>query len=310
MPPKAESPLLFEWLGLWFSSFMNYVFVIVSGYVYYAMRFERGKYERFLPFLWNKTKRLIIPAIFISIVWIIPICVYALNFSTKDVFINFVLGVFPRQLWFVLMLFWVFIIFAPVAKLIDKHFIIGILFVGFCYLVGKFGGKLTGGVNYYRILDGFQYVVYFWLGFSLRKYGIGRLLKIPAVCWIVINVFMIIFKEYIIRIEMPHMIDTAVNLAVPLLVQLSGGMMAFMVLQKLLMKFNPQGRFLSLVSKYGFPIFMIHEQFIYLAVIWYEGKLNPYVFSLITYIWVIALSLVIAYLLGKTKITRFLIGMK
>ena len=308
--PQAESPFIFEWLGMWFSSFMNYTFVIVSGYVYYAMRFEKGKYENYYHFIWNKTKRLIIPAIFISVIWIIPICLYTLDFTINDVIINFALGVFPRQLWFIFMLFWVFVIFAPFAKLVNKNFLLGVLFVGCCYLVGKFGGKLIGGVNYYRILDGFQYVVYFWIGFCLRKYGIDMLLKIPSICWIAVNIGFIIFKEYIMNVEMPYIFDVAINLIVPLLVQISGGMMAFMVLQKLLLKYNPQGKIISAFSKYSFPIFMIHEQFIYLAVIWYEGKMNPYVFSLITFIWVISISFIIAYLLGKNKITRFLIGMK
>ncbi len=308
--PILESPKVFEWLGIWFSSFMNYAFVIVSGYVYYAMRFENGKYEKFLPFIWNKVKRLIIPAIFVSVIWIIPICIFALDFSIKEIVINFALGVFPRQLWFVFMLFWVFMIFAPLAKFADKNFILGVFFVGGCYLIGKFGGRLTNDVNYYRFLDGFQYVIYFWIGFCLRKYGISKLLKIPSVCWLAVNICMIIFKEYIMNVEMPHLLDVATNLVIPPLVQISGGMMAFMVLQKLLLKFNPQGKIISLFSKFSFPMFMIHEQFIYLAVIWYEGKINPYVFSLVTFVWVIIISFTVSYLLGKNKITRFLIGIK
>lgn len=103
--PRGESPLLFEWLNIWFSSFMNSTFVMVSGYIYYTMRFERDKYQKYWSFVVNKIKRLIVPTIFISVIWIIPICVYVFGFSTSDIIYNFVLGVLPRQLWFLLMLF-------------------------------------------------------------------------------------------------------------------------------------------------------------------------------------------------------------
>ena len=306
----AFSPRIFEWIGTWFSSFMNYTFVIVSGYVYYAMRFEKEKYTKFFPFVANKAKRLLLPAAFISVLWIIPICMLVLDFGWKDIFYNFALGVFPRQLWFVFMLFWVFVIFAPFAKRINKSFILGLLFVGLCYLVGRFGIKITGGVNYYRIFDGFSYVVYFWVGFCLRKYGLHLLLKIPSLVWLAFNVIMIILQKFIIGLELPKLLSTASNLIVPLLVQLSGSMMAFMILQKILLKYKPKSKFLTVFAKYSFPIFMIHEQFIYLAVVWYEGKINPYVFPIITFVWVMVLSFVICYLLGKFKTTRLLMGMK
>lgn len=310
IPPHGDPPLVFELLNIWFASFMNSTFVMVSGYIYYAMKFEMGKYQKYGSFIANKAKRLIVPTIFISTVWIIPICVYALEFRTSDIIHNFVLGVFPRQLWFLLMLFWVFIIFAPFAKIIEKHFILGVLLVGGCYLFGKFGIKFTGGINYYRVFDGFQYILYFWVGFCLRKYGIRYLIKIPAIVYLALNIGTIVLSRMIVDIELPHMLDTILNLVIQPLVQLVGGMMAFMVLQKLLIRFQKRNKVLEFFTKHSFTVFLIHEQFIYLAVIWYEGTMSPYLFSLVTFAWVLPASMGVSFLLEKTKITRFLIGMK
>ncbi len=303
-------PAIFEWLGIWFATFMNYAFVIVSGYIYYAMRFEHGKYQNFGRFVQNKAQRLLLPMAFISFIWVIPISIAVLNFGINDVIYNFLLGVFPRQLWFILMLFWVFVIFAPLAKLADKNFFLGVLCVIVFLFIGKFGSKLTGGVNYYRIFDGFSYVIYFYVGFCLRKYSVKIFLKIPSVVYLLANILFIALNEILNTLSFPHLIDTALNIGKAVLLGLSGGLMAFVVLQKLLLRFNGENKVMNLFSKYSFTIFMIHEQFIYLAVVWYEGKVDSYIFPLLTLLWVVPASLGISYLLGKTKVTMFLIGMK
>lgn len=289
---------------------MNPTFVLVSGYIYYAMRFERGKYQKYWPFVANKSKRLIVPTIFISVVWVIPVCVYAFGFTLSDIIHNFVLGVLPRQLWFLLMLFWVFVLFAPFAKIINKHFSLGVLFVGICYFIGKFGGKFTDGINYYRVLDGFQYILYFWVGFCLRKYGIQYLMKIPVLVYFALNIGTIVLNRFLVAVELPHVLRIIVDLAIPALIQLTGGIMAFIVLQKVFFRFQKENKALNFFTKYSFTVYLIHEEFIYLAVIWYEGMISPYLFPLVTFVWVLPASIGVSYLLQKTKITRFLIGMK
>lgn len=310
IPPHGKPPLVFELLNTWFASFMNSTFVMVSGYIYYAMKFERGKYQKYWPFIANKVKRLIVPTIFISVVWIIPICVYALEFTTPEIINSFALGIFPRQLWFLLMLFWVFVIFAIIDKIINKHFVLGALLVCGCYLFGKFGAKLTDGINYYRIFDGFQYIFFFWVGFCLRKYGIQYLIRMPVIIYLAFNIGTITLSRLIDNIELPHMLDTIKNIVIPPLVQLVGAMMAFVVLQKVLIQFKQGNKALDFFAKHSFTVFLVHEQLIYLAVIWYEGKISPYLFPIVTFAWVLPVSIGASLLLEKTRITRFLIGMK
>ena len=79
------------WLGNWFvgnpvfsapalaglSGWLNSVhisgFALVSGYIFYFQKYENGKYGAFKPFVINKAKRLLIPYVFITLIWIIPI---------------------------------------------------------------------------------------------------------------------------------------------------------------------------------------------------------------------------------------------
>lgn len=121
--------------------------------------------------------------------------------------------------------------------MIEKHFGWGIFFVGLCYLIGKFGGEFTGGIDHYRILDGFQYILYFWAGFCLRKYGLRYLMKIPTIIYLALNIGTIFLNKLLTDMELPHMLGIIRNLFIPALVMLVGGMMAFVTLQKLFIKF-------------------------------------------------------------------------
>ena len=55
------------------SNFHVYAFVLVSGYIFYYLKYEKGKYGKFIPFIKNKAKRLLVPYIFTCIIWIVPI---------------------------------------------------------------------------------------------------------------------------------------------------------------------------------------------------------------------------------------------
>ena len=91
------------WKGTWFtvidpselstgltllSDFMNsfhiFAFALASGYLFYYLKIEQGKYEKFQSFLIGKTKRLIVPYVFVCIIWVIPIVSFALHFTRKS----------------------------------------------------------------------------------------------------------------------------------------------------------------------------------------------------------------------------------
>ena len=50
----------------WLNTFHIYGFTLASGYIYYHIRYEKGRYDRFIPFVLNKAKRLLIPYYFIN----------------------------------------------------------------------------------------------------------------------------------------------------------------------------------------------------------------------------------------------------
>lgn len=93
----------------WLNSWHIYAFTLVSGYLFYHLRYERNKYSEFVPFLKKKIQRLLIPAYFVGLIWIVPVNTYFWGDCVRN-FLKFISGVSPSQLWFLFMLFDVFMI--------------------------------------------------------------------------------------------------------------------------------------------------------------------------------------------------------
>lgn len=91
----------------WLNSWHIYAFTLVSGYLFYHLRYESDKYYEFVSFLQKKVQRLLIPAYFVGLIWIVPVNTYFWGDWTKN-FFKFFSGVGPSQLWFLFMLFDVF----------------------------------------------------------------------------------------------------------------------------------------------------------------------------------------------------------
>lgn len=118
--PVYSSALL-KFLSQWLNSFHIYGFALVSGYLFYFSRYEKRSYEKFIPFIINKAKRLLVPYWAISFIWVIPISSIFFGFSIERILKNFILGFAPEQLWFLLMLFNVFLIFYPLSHFFKEH---------------------------------------------------------------------------------------------------------------------------------------------------------------------------------------------
>ena len=140
LTPEKTS-IFYKYLSIFIGGFHIYGFALISGYIFYYLKIERGKYQNYLQFVWLKIKRLIIPFWFVMLCWVLPINQIFFKYNKSNIIFKFFLGTSPSQLWFLLMLFWVFVIFWPVAKFIDHHYFFGVIIMLFFYLLG------TGGSN-------------------------------------------------------------------------------------------------------------------------------------------------------------------
>lgn len=91
---------LFKWFVDWSHTFRMYAFTLVAGYLYFYLRYEKGKYQQLKGFFVNKIKRLIVPYVFVCIIWVVPITCLFFDYTVGDIFKKYILATAPSQLWF------------------------------------------------------------------------------------------------------------------------------------------------------------------------------------------------------------------
>ena len=298
----VEPAELIEGLS-WISDFMNsfhiFAFTLVSGYLFYFLKIEQEKYMEFRPFLLGKLKRLIVPYIFVCVIWVIPVAEYFFHYSIADVIDRYILGTNPNQLWFLLMLFWVYLIAWPLAGVFNRKPVIGGIVVVGLYVVGMVGSRLFP--NYFFIWRSCEYVLFFWIGFMIRKMPV----VFERIKWYVwLTIFIILFIAW----EMLN--SGAIHSLLEIAVHVTGSIATFEALGSLAKRIDWSKAWFQHLSSKTMPMYLFHQQIIYFTIYWLNGKANPYIHAGINFIVALVCSFLISGVLMRWKVTRFLIGEK
>lgn len=171
-----------QYIADWLNMFHVEFFAFASGYLFYMVRYEKGKYRTPENDINNRFKRLMIPFFAISVLWAIPAQLIAYGFSWSIILKGFVLQISPAQLWFLPMLFLLYVVFylssdhlvnVPTWKFLVFYFVLYI-------------GKIIAGrvipLGVFQISSTIEYSLYYYFGFSYRKKHICKLSKWKAVC--------------------------------------------------------------------------------------------------------------------------------
>lgn len=293
-------------LSKWMNTFHVYGFVLISGYIYRYLRTECGKYNSFAGFINNKAKRLLVPYIFVCLIWVIPITVYHSGLGMDDIFFKFILGTSPSQLWFLLMLFNVFIISYLMTPFWEKHLLLSFLVVMVCYGLSIVGNRIMPDV--FNIWTSLRYVLFFFIGFNLRKYAECILWKIPAWIYFIMHVF--VFAGLWFVGSMSGTLCKLVSYVGSHLLYVIGAIMIFMVLQKIANSVNRYNKVLKFLSDKSMIVYLFHQQIIYFTIVLFNGVINPWMHAFVNFSVSFGLSLLISVALKKFKFTRMLIGEK
>lgn len=294
-------------LASWLNTFHIYGFVLVSGYLFYYLKHEKGKYTDFLPFVANKAKRLLVPYAFVSLVWVIPFAVYFFHYDLKDVILKFAFGTSPNQLWFLLMLFFVFMLFHPTSSFFQKHNIAGAILVLFAYGIGMIGWYLDW--NVFQIFRAFTYLPLFWIGFKIRQYGSDGLRKVPLFVYLLAHTLLFLFARFLSRLDGAFFV--LLHQGFSFVLRILGAVTAFLVLQDLASHTSvAKSNALRFLGKHSMVVYLLHQQIIYVCICLLNGLVNPYIHASVNFVVSMVLSLGVSALLNKFKFTRILIGEK
>lgn len=297
--PAAEVHALAP-IVAWLNSFHIYAFTLISGYIFYYIKYEKGGYQEYRSFLVNKAKRLLLPYAFVSVFWAAPIYVHF--FGSGKVIDNYVLGKAPNQLWFLLMLFWVFAIIWPLSNWLDRKPIWGGVMIAMLHCIGYIVP------NFYCFGVGLQYLLFFYIGFVLRKLDLGETIlhKIPSYLYLLIDISLFALT-WILR-DRNELIIRIVCLGLNVALHAIGAISAFEILQRVVHRFGRLRNMLEVLSKHSMSIYLIHQQLIYFSIFWLNGITPPFILVFMNFTFSLLVSLAFSVLMSKSKITKALLG--
>lgn len=298
----------------WLATFHIYAFTLISGYVYYFVRYHRGGYDDKKRFIVNKFRRLIVPYIFICVLWVLPLSDVFFHFNAYTIVTKYVFGEAPSQLWFLLMLFGVFMIAYPLSDTFISHPVFSAFIVFVIWMAGTIGGAVFP--NIFQIFTSLQYVLYFWIGFEIKRreslYMGGNYLSINKLKWggvgcLALNLLCFVF----IQINpFSGFAAKLINIGCAFTASVSGAIMAFLLLLLLARNIDWQTPFLKSLSKASFPIYLFHQQIIYIILWQFNGMITPWLLMIICFITSTLVAWGISIVVSRVRILRPIIGLK
>lgn len=297
--PASPSAFL-DVIAQWLNSFHVYGFTFVSGFIFYALKNEKGKYQDKKAFVIGKVKRLIVPYVLVSTLWAGPWYVFYFKASLGDVLKNFVLGVQPAQLWFLLMLFWVFMI----AIILPDSSIVLLIVSLVLYGIGFVGGMIIP--NVLQIFTGCQYFIFFAIGCIIAKELSGDETSISKIHTLFRNpIWMIfldiaIFAVYMLLGTLDLAVFKLVRLCVEAILHVVGALMAFGVLGWIANRVDwKKSRVFMLLSKHNFIIYLLHQQIIYGVITLFNGEVASGVLVAMNFVVSVLITLLLAIVIER-----------
>lgn len=118
VPEGVDHVEAYWWMGKLISGFRIECIAFVGGYVMAYQMIERGRDRSFLPFVWKKLKRLMIPCIlFGALYWMLFRYSGVWNWHTMTLRMLGGIG----HLWFLPMLFWCFVLSWLIIRVAQPH---------------------------------------------------------------------------------------------------------------------------------------------------------------------------------------------
>ena len=253
-------------LAEWMNYIHIYAFTFASGYLFHYSYVEKQNVKNWLPVIHKRFSRLIVPYIFITLIWLIPFEIVFFHPTLRDIVVKFALGTGPRQLWFLLMLFNVNLLFIALKKIFEKikirfSFRNGMVAL---YVVGIVASLLSrlGIPNIFQILTAFRYLLYFYFGYHVSKSGTATLDKIPMHASLFFNAGLFACV-YVMNHYLTGIWRNAVILLVPILC-LTSIVLSYKIACAVSVKWNE--KIYGELTKNEFGIYLFHQQIIWIVI--------------------------------------------
>ena len=299
---------IYWWIAATSYSFMLEMFVFISGYVWAFQIFERKKSQSFKQLIGEKFKRLIIPSILFSIIYV---CLLGTKETLSVAQLIYALICGYGHMWFLPMLFWCFIGVYVLEKIqIKEEYKLILLLL--CSIVSFLPLPL-------RLSSAMYYIFFFYAGFYVRKRLAGKIINIstPKVVFVwavyaVVFIALTMVREFLMDVDTTNIIAKSVIFSGARLCQILYAELgiAAMYCTAIVITSNKELKpWIIKIGAYCFGVYLF-QQFI-LQILYYKTQLpslvGPYWLPWVGSAIALTGSLLLSWLFRKTKLGRALI---
>lgn len=306
--PAVQSPALGVF-AQWLNTFHVPVFVFMSGYLYAYLKGETDRYDSMSVTMAKKAKRLLVPYVFACVVWVVPF--WVLFNGSDQVVDKYLLAGSPSQLWFLVMLFVVFLLFELLWKLLGKRMLSVSTGTVACAVVLYCGGCILGRVlpvNVGQIASACRFSCIFWAGMAFRALPVQGFWRVPAIVPLVAH--SLLFSLALFVGAQKGAAFSVASIALWPVVRLAGIAMAVAVLGRVFIWFGvTESHRGGVLTKSCFGVYLFHQQIVQVVIsLLNVPSIPPLALALACFGISLSISLLITVALRRFKLTRVLVG--
>ena len=287
--------------------------VFVSGAIYYYCRINKEKYSSIKSLIINKFKRLILPFLFVGILYSIPIK-YTIGMAYGNIFSNmksFILGLNTGHLWYLLMLFNIFILFYLYESFIlNKKYSIVLNLILFSILYIS-SGFFT---NIFQINRAIQYSIFFYLGYEFFRSKDKLILKLEKLksksilimtpILIAISLVLILVSKMKLSSIMLSKFFSLINVVIAMICIIICYLIVYLInnrMKNIILK-EKIDKLINIIGKYSFNIYLLHEPIIFIVLYFIASKyINPTILVMVCLSISVSVSILISVIYMKIK---------
>ena len=287
--------------------------VFVSGSIYYYCRINKGKYNSLKSLIINKFKRLIIPFLFIGILYSIPIK-YIIGMTEGNIINNiksFILGLNTGHLWYLLMLFNTFILFYLYERFVlNKKYsiILNLILFNILYISSGFF------TNIFQINRAIQYSIFFYMGYEFFRSKDKLRLKLEQLktknilimipILIAISLVLILVSKMKLSNIMLSKLFSLINVVIAIVCITICYLIVYLInnrMKNTIMK-EKIDKLINSIGKYSFNIYLLHEPIIFIVLYFIASKyINPTILVMVCLSISVSVSILISVIYMKIK---------
>lgn len=311
-PPVVNNsflPILTEYLN----NIHIYVFTFTSGYLFYYSNYIKKTECLVGEIVKKRFIRLIIPYIIVTIFWLVPFEIIYFDESPWQLFMRFVVGTAPRQLWFLLMLFGVNICFCLWIKTVKKALTLkyGLVFLYFINICGAMLIRL-GIPNVLQILTVCRYLMYFYFGYVLCRNGTEIIKRINIVLLLIIHITVFVFTYYLNNICQYSFRKISIFLTP--IVSITGIMLVYRLVEfvnkKEFQLNNSVKEMIGVFKRNELAVYFFHQQWIWIIIsIMNKKAISPYLIVCVSFIISIIMSVLMSESLKRIPMLKKILSL-